>query len=183
MILTENLLRNAAQEARSQYKYNSLNESLSHFDTATLYDLFISHSFSDKELVIGLLHLFTNAKYKVYIDWINDSFLNRNNVTPETAALIRKRVNQSNGTAYIATSNSTTSKWCPWELGISDGMKGKVCILPVMNQPFCGQEYLGLYPYLDYHKSPSDNRSDFWITDQKNRQKCICLKSWLESNV
>ena len=52
MILTERILRNAAQDARSKLRYNVLNESLMHFDSSTTYDLFISHSYMDKELVI-----------------------------------------------------------------------------------------------------------------------------------
>lgn len=179
MILTETMLRNAANEARTQYKYYALNESLSRFDSATTYDLFVSHSFRDKELVIGLLQLFTKAGYTVYVDWISDSTLDRGNVTPETAALIRQRIRQSKGTAYIATSNSNTSKWCPWELGVSDGMKGRVCILPVMESIFKGQEYLGLYPYLDYANVAGEYRSDFWITDQKHNWKKVRLRDWL----
>ena len=179
MILTEGILRAAVSDARTQSKYYTLNESLTHFDSATNYDLFISHSFSDKDLVIGLLHLFSAAGYIVYIDWINDSSLDRQNVTPETAALIRQRVRQSKGTAYIATTNSTTSKWCPWELGISDGMKGRVCILPVMYTVFLGQEYLGLYPYLDYSRAIGERQNDFWITDQRNPRKQVRLRSWL----
>ena len=179
MILTERKLRQAASDARIQYKYNSLNESLSRFDSATTYDLFVSHSFSDKEIVIGLLHLFTGAGYKVYVDWIEDSTLDRRNVTPETAALIRQRVKQSKGTAYIATSNSTHSKWCPWELGVSDGMKGRVCILPVMETEFHGQEYLGLYPYLEY-VSHYPEKGDFYVVDQKSTWKKVILSEWLK---
>ncbi len=180
MILNESILRTAASEARAQYKYYTLNESLTHYDAADSYDLFISHSFSDKELVIGLLHLFTNAGYKVYIDWINDSSLDRSNVTPETAALIRQRVKQSKGTSYIATSNSTNSKWCPWELGVADGLTGRVCILPVMHTEFfTGQEYLSLYPYLDYGSRSGYYQNDFWVTDQKHPSRQVRLRSWL----
>ena len=46
------------------------------------------------------------------------------------------------------------SKWCPWELGLFDGISnGKCCILPVIKEKkdfYKGQEYLGMYPYLSY---------------------------------
>ncbi len=179
MILTEAMLRDAAQEAQRLRRYYTLSESLTHFDTAARYDLFISHSFSDKELVIGLLHLFSSSGYTVYIDWIEDSSLDRSNVTPRTAALIRQRITQSQGTSYIATTNSTQSKWCPWELGVSDGMKERVCILPVMYTLFKGQEYLGLYPYLEYHSNYGMTGGDFRVYDQQNHLKNVSLRNWL----
>lgn len=182
MILTERILRNAAQDARSKLRYSVLNESLMHFDSSTTYDLFISHSYMDKELVIGLSHLFVEAGYKVYIDWIDDKQLDRSKVTTETAAMIKTRIKQSRGMSYIATTNSNQSKWCPWELGVSDAMKGRTCILPVMDHAFQGQEYLGLYPYLVYDKIGIETRNDFWITDQDNPRKTVSLRLWLNGS-
>lgn len=54
----------------------------------------------------------------------------------------------------FATSNtSSASKWTPWELGYFDGFKpGHVAILPLVKTAgsgFEGQEYLGLYPYIE----------------------------------
>ena len=178
MILTQNMLLTATQESRSRFKYNSINESLTHFDSSAIYDLFISHSFQNKELVIGLMYLFEKTGYKVYIDWVNDSKLDRQNVTPNTAALIKLRIRQSKGTSYIATSNSSQSKWCPWELGISDGMTGRVCILPVMDSSFKGQEYLGLYPYLEYGL-PNGEANEFYVVNQQYSWKSVSLRKWL----
>lgn len=179
MILTERELRNAAFEARKQPLYESYTRRSTVFDSAIKYDLFISHSFQDKELVAGLVYLFREAGYTVYIDWLNDSKLNRINVTPDTAKIIKNRIEGSKGTAYISTSNSTSSKWCPWELGVSDGFNGKVCILPIMNSStFKGQEYLGLYPYLDYETTQT-GKYDFWVTDQNNAKKYVSLRAWL----
>lgn len=179
MILTERKLRNAALEARRQPLYEANTRRATVFDAAIKYDLFISHSFQDKELVAGLAYLFREAGYIVYIDWINDSKLVRTNVTPDTAKTIKNRIEGSKGTAYISTSNSTSSKWCPWELGVSDGYNGKVCILPIMNsRTFKGQEYLCLYPYLDYETNQT-GKFDFWVTDQNNAKKYINLRAWL----
>lgn len=179
MILNTQMLREAAQEARNQSHDTIITESLQHFDTSITFDLFISHSFKDKDYVVGLDYLFTAAGYTVYIDWIEDSQLDRDNVTPKTAAWIKARIAQSKGAAYVATANSSQSRWCPWELGVSDGMNGRACILPVMSNSFDGQEYLGLYPYLEYKKAQGENRYDFWVIDQENSDKYISLKSWL----
>lgn len=40
----------------------------------------------------------------------------------------------------------------PWELGYFDGFRSAVAILPIAQttqETFNGQEYLGLYPYID----------------------------------
>lgn len=177
MILTETRIRQAAQEAKSKRLDES--ELIRKFSSADQYDLFISHSFKDRDLIIGLYYLFKTAGYKVYIDWIDDKEVDRNNVTAITAQLLKQRIRASKGMAYISTANSTTSKWCPWELGVSDGLKGKVCILPVMESRFKGQEYLGLYPYLDYERNQDKSRYEFWVNDQNNNGKYTSLRRWL----
>lgn len=177
MILTESFIRQSAREARSKGVFFS--ESTKRFDAEQEYDLFISHSFSDSEIVIGLYQLFQKAGYNVYIDWIVDNDLDRQKVNTDTAALIKKRIKASRGTAYISTTNSTSSRWCPWELGVADGMKGRVCILPIMSSSFEGQEYLGLYPYLQYAQIQGEEKFDFWVWDQKDRSKYIILSAWL----
>ena len=90
MILTETRVKQAAEEARRQRLDESYRSNSMRFDSAGTYDLFISHSFKDKDIVIGLSYLFDKAGYKVYIDWIDDSNLDRKSVTPETAKIIKK---------------------------------------------------------------------------------------------
>lgn len=178
MILTEAIIRRVGKEVKN--RNYSLFESYTGecFDKTMVYDLFISHSFRDKEFIVGLRYLFENAGYRVYINWIDDSDLDRENVTFDTAIKIRNRINRSKGLAYIATRNITHSKWCPWEFGISDGIHGRACILPVMNTNFNGQEYLSLYPYLDYSKSEY-GKDDFCVYDQKTRSNFVVLRRWL----
>ena len=107
--------------------------------------------------------------------------LDRSNVNKDTALILRDRMNCSNGLSYIATSNSTVSKWCPWELGYFDGKKnGRCCILPIMeSQSFNGQEYLGLYPYLDYDKYTGQNKYEFWVNNQGSSEY-VKLREWLD---
>ncbi|HDR1845490.1 TPA: toll/interleukin-1 receptor domain-containing protein [Pasteurella multocida] len=117
------------------------------------FDVFLSHSIQDEELVLGIVELLKQMGKKVYVDWIEDRQLSRSSVTPETAETLRQRMNQSSRLLYLATNNSSSSKWMPWELGYFDGLKsGKVAILPLVDfaySSFQGQEYLGLYPALD----------------------------------
>lgn len=180
MILTESDLRVAAQEVKSKNLEKSYISESTRFDAVEVYDLFISHSFSDKDLVLGLKYKFKQAGYKVYIDWIDDSNLDRRAVTVDTAKIIKKRIEDSKGLAYIATSNITNSKWCPWELGVSDGYNGMACILPIIDsRSFKGQEYLGLYPFLDFDVTKDTKRHEVWVTDQNNVRKYITLREWL----
>lgn len=145
------------------------------------YDVFLSHSYMDQVQVLSLIDLFNEAKYSVYVDWIEDEALDRTNVTYDTANTLKKRMNASLGLAYVSTENSTESKWCPWELGYFDGKnKSKCCILPVMEPGvFNGQEYLGLYPYLRYDAIDNDSKEDFWVYNGKNNTH-IRLREWLE---
>ena len=82
--------------------------------------------------------------------------------------------------AYVSTVNTPSSKWCPWELGFGDGKLGKVCVLPVMKGSYKGQEYLSLYPYLDYLRYANKDVMDFWLYDQNDKQKYVLLKTWIE---
>ena len=72
---------------------------------------------------MSLVDLFVNAGYAVYVDWIEDEELDRSEVMPKMAQLLKKRMNSSQGLAYVASSNTAQSKWCPWELGYFDGKK------------------------------------------------------------
>ncbi|MGE5494515.1 MAG: toll-Interleukin receptor [Burkholderiales bacterium] len=147
--------------------------------TEKKYDLFLSHSSLDKTLVLTLVQLFNEASYSIYVDWIEDTELDRNSVTKETADILKKRMNASLGLAYIATKNSIDSKWCPWELGYFDGKKNtRCCILPIIEErAFRGQEYYGLYPYLEYDKSKA-GKNEFWVHEQSTN-KYVLLRSWL----
>ena len=144
------------------------------------YDVFLSHSSSDKTIIMSLVDLFVDAGYAVYVDWIVDEELDRSEVTPRTAQLLKKRMNSSQGLAYIASANTVLSKWCPWELGYFDGKKNKrCCILPIMDAAdFAGQEYLGLYPYLRYGQEENTSKADFWVFDQAT-DKHVTLRNWL----
>jgi hypothetical protein len=106
----------------------------------------------DREIVLGAKQLLEERNFTVYVDWIDDRDLGRDQVNPETAARLKLRMGQSNTLFYLHTPNAQRSRWMPWELGYFDALKGKVAIFPLVaseHSPFDGQEYLGLYPYVD----------------------------------
>lgn len=177
-LIRESIKRDIGYESETRI----LNENHSIFSKKDSYDLFISHSFLDKKLILTLMDLFNIAGYSVYVDWINDKNLDRNNVSSRTANVIKNRISNCKGLSYIATRNIVNSKWCSWELGLADGMlNGKSCILPVMEESctFKGLEYLGLYPYIEYEKISGKSIYEFWIIDQYDSSRYTSLRKWL----
>lgn len=130
------------------------------------FDIFLSHSIGDAELILGVKSLLEGQGLKVYVDWVEDPQLDRRSVTKETADLLRRRMRQSKSLIYVATENATSSKWMPWELGFFDGFKpGCVAVMPVLDlatDSFTGQEYLGLYPVVQ-KGSYSNGQSDVFV--------------------
>ncbi|MCB9978574.1 MAG: toll/interleukin-1 receptor domain-containing protein [Rhodospirillales bacterium] len=145
--------RTAASSVTSfQSAERILKESARAHTSAKTYDIFLSHSFSDAELVLGVKKALEQEGYTVYVDWVDDPHLDRSNVTKETAQHIKNRMHTCKGLVYATSKNSKHSKWMPWELGYFDGHKpGQVSILPLVDSEtddFKGQEYLSLYPVL-----------------------------------
>lgn len=143
--------RQAAQRAmKGQKAAEVLKRTAERYAPSEEFDIFLSHSIQDAELVLGIKVLLEEQELRVYVDWIEDALLDRTRVSPKTAEVLRSRMRQSKSLLYIATDNATSSKWMPWELGYFDGFKGgEVSILPVVEKgdaAFEGQEYLGLYP-------------------------------------
>lgn len=188
MILNKPFLKNAANLSHSDSIERRKQISISYssgpvLSTIQSYDIFLSHSYLDKESVYTIVELFQNAGYSVYVDWMVDTQLDRNEVTPATAKALQNRMDTCHGLAYISTSNISYSKWCPWELGYMDGNKnGRCAILPVLDREadgFSGQEYLGIYPYIDYAKMRNSEKYEFWVNDPTDPKKYISLREWL----
>lgn len=118
------------------------------------FDIFLSHSIKDAELVDGARLELEDKGLTVYVDWILDPQLDRCAVNAETATALRGRMLQCDCLIYVHTENSPQSKWMPWELGFFDGAKGgRVSVMPVLKNKrdsFKGQEYLGIYPTVDF---------------------------------
>ena len=150
---TETEIRGFAQ-TRAGYRTAAakLDEEVSLQSTTSRFDVFLSHSTRDAEIVLGVKAVLVGQGKTSYVDWIEDRGLDRTHVTPATAATLRRRMEQCSSLLYVHTENSGDSKWMPWELGYFDGHNGAVAIFPVTRvrlDEFKGQEYLGLYPYVD----------------------------------
>lgn len=122
--------------------------------TRTSFDIFLSHSIQDKELVIGTQRILERSGRSVYVDWLIDPSLDRSRVSGATAAKLRTRMKQCKSLMYLYSRNSQSSRWMPWELGFFDAHNGNVSVLPLLPDSgtldFTKEEYLQLYPKIDF---------------------------------
>lgn len=144
---------------------DSMNESL----TITQFDVFLSYSYLDKEYAIKIYYLLKDCGYSVYID-LKDSKLDRDDVDEDTAKRIAKIMNRCKSLIYVHTPSAKVSKWCPWELGYMSGRTNFRCgIIPLIEdkEEFPHQEYLGIYPIIDYAPCKNTSNNEFWVNNSK----------------
>ena len=158
-----------------------LNESMS---TDRRFDIFLSHSYADREAVKGLADVLgKDFKLSVYLDWMVDPALDRTAVNKATAEVLRNRLNHCRCLWYVTSQGAGASKWMPWETGYADGHIGKVAICPLVEgrqSEFKGLEYLSLYPYVDVVKDENTNTDSLWIKESSD--KYCSFDSWLNDN-
>lgn len=152
----------------------------------TPFDIFLSHSFLDKEDVQGLYQELTDFGFSVYVDWIVDPHLDRNNVTKATATLVRQRMKASKTLLLAISTNATMSKWMPWELGYIDGHTNKCAIIPVSKErtppkSFKGTEYLLLYPFIKKLPLEGTQFNKLWVIESEF--KYSQFDNWLINGV
>lgn len=142
-----------------------LNEEVASAKKRSSFDVFLSHSRSDAQVILGVKAIFEDYGKTVYVDWVDDPLLDRKNVTARTAEIIRGRMRRCKSLVYVHSSNSGSSKWMPWELGYFDGYSGAVAVLPITKSggSFQGQEYLGIYPYIDEAPSTTSSTNELWV--------------------
>lgn len=150
-------------------------------DSAQLYDIFLSHSSLDNELIAGLKLLLEDIGLKVYVDW-NDKQLNPNNVTAGTAAVLRERMKQCKSLLYAFSENASNSKWMPWELGYFDALKkSRVAVLPISKTAktsYKGSEFVGLYYFIQFAQISGTNKNAIWVYDGDD--KYVIFNKWLQ---
>lgn len=182
-LITEEFLKGITRQRKVSFSAGLsapevLNES---FNINKTYDIFLSHSYVDKEKIASIKHYLELLGLTVYIDWIDDKQLVRNTVTKETAERIKVRMKKCKSLIYVFSDNSNLSKWMPWELGYFDGIKSKIAVLPISkfsnNNTYIGTEYLGIYPYVTIDKIEGTNNETLWIRESLN--KYIDIGRWL----
>jgi len=161
-------VRSTGRLATSRQKNASsvLQESAQAQSIKKSYDIFLSHSFRDAELILGVKIKLENYGYSVYVDWLEDPQLNRSNITFQTATKLRERMKCCQSLFYSTTEASSKSKWMPWECGYIDGLRGRSAILPLTETgsgTYKGQEYLGIYPYITEAPIKGQTSKTLWV--------------------
>lgn len=115
---------------------------------------FLCHSHHDVELVEGLVNLLAEQGLDLYVDWRDHTLPPRPD--RRTAAAIRRRILDADLFLFLATPRSRRSRWCPWEIGYADAVKGRdeMFVIPTVDDEGVnrGNEYLDLYRKIDWAK-------------------------------
>jgi TIR domain len=180
-LLTESVVRARARAETTLQKSVStiLREHVVDQASIGSHEIFMSHAYADREIVLGVALKIEDYGYSVYIDWRDDPSLDRSTVSPNTAAKLRARIKASRCLFYATTRNAIGSKWMPWELGFKDGHNTRVAIVPVAQfstTTYVGREYLGIYPYID---EADDEMSIERLWVNRSRTRYVALDEWL----
>jgi hypothetical protein len=122
--------------------------------------IFLSHSHLDKDILGQVVLLVKNLEIELYIDWLDDDMPPHTNGL--TARIIKQKITTCKKFLLIASNNGINSKWCNWELGFGDSKKydNHIAIFPIIedNGSWKGNEYLQIYPFLDFETSDELHR-------------------------
>lgn len=161
MAIKTRSLRSAAARSGSVVVAKSLNEALS----KSKHTAFLCHSHKDQDLAKGLQVLLKENGWDLYIDWEDNEMPSSPN--KETANKIKSKIKSTDWFLFLATSNSTQSRWCPWEIGCADSIKGyeKILIIPTEDDfgNWYGNEYLQLYKKIDEGTDRQTGRSGYAV--------------------
>ena len=136
------------------------------------YDLFLSHSSIDKEVLLNLKSSLNSQNINVYIDWVSDrEALKRELTNVDTAKVIVERLKSSNALMYIHTASSLESRWTPWEIGYFHALDKKICVY----EPDSSIEKP---PYLDIYPKAELINGKFQIVDSGNTYS---IEEWVNT--
>jgi hypothetical protein len=189
----------------SRLEKSFINESLNKvktFSAKTAYDskttVFLSHKHKDLEEIeeaTGVIELLEDLGVKVYIDSMDNKMPDQ--TSGETAARIKEVIKYCDKFILLATAKAIESYWCNWELGIGDVYKfqSHIAILPVKEKGeydfrYKGNEYLQIYPHIDYEDGTGIYSSGvripagYYVVEPLNKDGIRYinpLKTWLSS--
>ncbi len=134
------------------------------------YDLFLSHSSLDSDLLLKLKSILNHSNVNVYVDWVSDrDALKRELTNVNTANTIIERLKASKALLYIHTEASQSSKWTPWELGFFHALKDKICIYNPNN--------IEKAPYLEIYPTVILENQELLV---ETVDGLISIKKWIE---
>jgi hypothetical protein len=141
----------ALRSASSRASFVKSAQTLTEARSLGLQTVFLCHSHHDADAVQGLMAMFIEEGWRVYVDWQDAAMPEK--PTRETAQRIQQKIRELNYFIFLATRNSVASRWCPWEIGFADSAKhtDSILIIPTTDRTgdWYGNEYLQLYRKID----------------------------------
>lgn len=143
------------------------------------YDIFLSHSSIDRELVISIAHELNDYHCHVYIDWLSDrEDLARPKVNDDVPAVLVERMRASRVFVLVLTKNSVVSSWVKWEIEFFAEIGKRIVILGIGENIDEWPEFVRPYPIIrresgGYHVISDGKRMDFdlWIDLKSEREQ------------
>ena len=128
----------------------------------------------------SIVNFLLSVNFNVYIDYLDKTLEDQTNET--VASILRERIKSCSKFILLATPNSGSSKWMPWELGLGDRIINykNVAILPLTTDSsvWSDQEYGKIYGRIEGTYTYIENKPDDWFIIFPNGNK-INLKKWL----
>src|SRR4051812_27429691 len=109
MAISQSQLRAAAAAPMTRVA-----KSVTEARAARLRTAFLCHSHADEQLVRGAVSMLERDGWRFYVDWQDTSL--PSSPSRVTAEKIKEKIVQSDFFLFLATRNSTSSRWCPWEI-------------------------------------------------------------------
>ena len=142
----------------------SINDSLNDFSRESKSGkttVFLSHKHDEREALDSAISFLKDFGVEVYVDWLDDGMPKHTSGT--TAKRIKEKIKENSKFIFLATESAINSKWCNWELGFGDSHRylDDIALFPVRDDytSFSGNEYLAIYPHIEYIESNSVTRN------------------------
>lgn len=130
------------------------------------YDVFISHSSKNKDLVRKLRQVLEDDyNLSAYIDWEEDAGTNRNDVADK----IKLAMDRSKSLLYVKTSEADDSQWVAWEVGRYDHINNdKIGVLLIDDEKNSASAWKHAEFLKDYQILSKNDFADF-VRDGKKK--------------
>lgn len=182
MTFTRNQFKNLAAIKAGYGGLNGyVNETRTFSKTTATTSIFLSHSHLDREVIEQAKIIFEKLGVSVYVDWADNTMPEKTNGI--TATKIKRKIIENKKFIFLGTNNAVISKWCNWEIGIGDAHKlnnDNFAIIGIAdnNGHWKGNEYLQIYPRIEYRKYKFRDEWDYWIFYPNEEYRL--LKDWLK---
>lgn len=162
-------------------KAETLNQNLGDIRSANMRTVFLSYRHSDRQWINDIARFLKSMGVSVYVDYLDQTLEERTN--EQVAGILRERIRGCAKFISLATPNSGSSKWMPWELGLGDRIinYANVAVLPLTTtyNYWPDQEYGRIYGRIEKNDNVFPKDDNWYVTFPDGRQ--INFRTWLSN--